>query len=129
MRVSICICTTDSLCSTPEPNSTLYINYTQIKKNFFKQRKVANTFFLNLEMKEINPKHVHKTKMKQCKAARRMKFFKCHFLTSPSPQLTFLLLPNPLTLLVCEKENLISPKKPTVPPPAVSSSPATHMSH
>ena len=80
-------------------------------------------------MKEINPKHVHKTKMKQCKAARRMKFFKCHFLTSPSPQLTFLLLPNPLTLLVCEKENLISPKKPTVPPPAVSSRPATHMSH
>lgn len=42
-----------------------------------------------------------------------MKFFKCQFLTSPSPQLMFLLLPNPLTLLVCEKENLILSKKPT----------------
>ena len=80
-------------------------------------------------MKEINPKHAHKTKMKQCKAARRMKFFRCQSLTSPSPQLTLLLLPNPLTLLVCEEENLILSKKPTVPPPAVSSRPATHESH
>ena len=35
----VCICEIDSVCYTAESNTTLKINYTPIKKNFFKQRK------------------------------------------------------------------------------------------
>ena len=34
-RVDICICITDSLCCTPETNTTLKINYTPIKRKKF----------------------------------------------------------------------------------------------
>ena len=42
-RVAICICITDSLCCTPETNTTLQINYTP--KKFLKNDSTKIAYF------------------------------------------------------------------------------------
>ena len=44
-HVHICMCTTDSLCCTPETNTTLWINYTLIKIKETKQNQTKHVFW------------------------------------------------------------------------------------
>ena len=37
-NMCVCVCVTESLCCTPETNTTLQINCTSMENNFFKKR-------------------------------------------------------------------------------------------